>query len=105
MSRYTTSATTSTINKALRAADVPLRVPGTLEASNRIYYGYDRPLAMYFTDIDYDGDEYIELFYGAMGMGHRLSRCEMMEFWIALRDAGTEGADHMTWALMSDMPA
>lgn len=56
-----------------------------------VVHGYDRPLAQYFLQVCLGEDEYLDVYYGGFGLGHRLRKgqyCELVHA-LGLTDAAS----------------
>jgi hypothetical protein len=105
MSRYFADVPACTVEQAFADAGHVL----SLESENvTLFFGYDRPLAIYFLDVeDIDGEAYHEFGYGGRGFvpGTRMTRGQMLEVLHVLVDqASSEELAMFRDAIVMDLP-
>ena len=104
MSRYFADVPACTVEQAFADAGHVL----SLESGDvTLFFGYDRPLAIYFLDVeDIDGEAYHEFGYGGRGFvpGKRLTKGQMLDVLYVLVDQTPSELAMFRDAIVMDLP-
>ena len=104
MSRYSATVSACVVKQAFAGVDVTL--PLQDEDDVCLHFGYDRPLALYFLDVE-DADDYHEFGYGGRGFvpGKRLTKGQILDaLYVLVDQSSSEKLALFRDAIVMDLP-
>ena len=103
MSRHYATMHRDDIIVALHKVGLEMDTPDDLYVD--LAHGFDYPGSCYFFQVWTGSDSpVVDAYYGVFGLGTRVDRGQMIEFWSSLKEAGVPEAGEPLAAVFSDLP-